>query len=266
MWPYRVPHGVNRVRPTSKETPWVRESPPRCQAHPRPRVSVTPGDVLRQAASAKGFVLVGVAIAFGWPLVLLIPGVSGLSISSIRDDTVNIGVKWLVAAGLCTIAFWAQRRPPSDFGIRRLRWGDVLAAIGGVIVGIALSGVANHTVALPPSADDLKEIAAVSVGVRLTLVMTAGICEEFIYRSFAIEELTILTGKRWLAAVLAWVFFTVGHVRLYNLSTALIVPGTLGALLTLLYLWRRNLASCALMHAAVDAMFIVLLPAMVKTA
>jgi membrane protease YdiL (CAAX protease family) len=164
------------------------------------------------------------------------------------------------------IAFRAQRRPPLEFGIRAVRWRDVLAGIGGVIVGIVLSGVANRTVTMSPSVDELQEIAAVSVSLRVALVVTAGICEEFIYRSFAIEELTFLTGKRWLSAAVAWVFFTVGHVRLYDLSSALIVPGTLGAVLTALYLWRRNLASCVLVHATMDAMFILILPALVKTA
>jgi CAAX protease family protein len=229
-----------------------------------PMAAVAPGNDLQEAAPTKGFVLIGVAIAFGWPLVLLIPGVSGLNITNTRDDAVNMGVKWLVVAGLCMIAFRAQRRPPFEFGIRAVRWRDVLAAIGGAIVGIALSGVANRTVTIPASVDQLQEIAAVSVSLRVALVVTAGICEEFIYRSFAIEELTFLTGKRWLSAAVAWVFFTVGHIRLYDLSTALIVPGTLGAVLTALYLWRRNLASCALMHAIVDAMFILVLPALVK--
>jgi membrane protease YdiL (CAAX protease family) len=164
------------------------------------------------------------------------------------------------------IAFRAQRRPPLEFGIRGVRWRDVLTAIGGVIVGIVLSGVANRTVTMLPSVDELQEIAAVSVNLRVALVVTAGICEEFIHRSFAIEELTFLTGKRWLSAAVAWVFFTVGHAPLYYSSTALIVAGILGAVLTALYLWRRNLASCALMHATVGAMFIVILPALVKTA
>ena len=225
--------------------------------------TVAPGVGTQQAAPTKRFVLVGVAIAFAWPLVLFIPGVSGQNITDIRDGVVNIGMKWLVVAGLCVIAFWAQGRPPSELGIRRVRWRDVLAAVGGVIIGIVLSGVANCTVAIPPSVNDLQEIAAVPVILRVALVVTAGICEEFIYRGFAIEELTILTGKRRLSAVVAWAFFTIGHAQLYHLSTALIVPGILGALLTVLYLWRRNLASCALMHAIVDGMFLVILPALV---
>src|SRR5690349_4082027 len=142
-----------------------------------PMAAVAPGNDLLEAAPTKGFVLIGVAIAFGWPLVLLIPGISGFNITNTRDDAVNIGVKWLVVAGLSMIAFRAQRRPPLEFGIRGVRWRDVLAAIGGVIVGIVLSGVANRTVTMLPSVDELHEIAAVSVSLRVALVVTAGICE-----------------------------------------------------------------------------------------
>src|SRR5215470_6188649 len=217
--------------------------------------------------TTKKFALIGVAIAFAWPLILFIPGVSGHNITNIRDDTVNIGVKWLVVAGLSLIAFRAQRRPPSELGVRGVRWRDVPAVGAGVIIGIVLSGVAGCTVAMPPpSVDDLQEIATVPLILRVALVVTAGICEEFIYRGFAIEEMTCLTGKRWLSAVIAWAFFTGGHAHLYHLSAALIVPGTLGAVLTVLYLWQGNLASCALIHAIVDALFLVILPALAQTA
>jgi membrane protease YdiL (CAAX protease family) len=228
--------------------------------------AVDPRAGTQEPAPTKRFALIGVAIAFGWPLIFFIPGVSGHNITNIRDDTVNIGVKWLVVAGLSLIAFWTQRRPPSELGIRGVRWRDVPAAVTGLIIGIVLSGVADCAVAMPPSLNDLREIATVSVSLRVALVVTAGICEEFIYRGFAIEEMTCLTGKRWLSAVIAWAFFTVGHAQLYHLSTALIVPGTLGAVLTMLYLWQRNLASCALIHAIVDAMFLVILPALVLPA
>lgn len=227
-------------------------------------VPVVPGVDALQAERTKGLALIGLAVAFGWPLILLIPGVSGFSITSIRDTAVNIGLKWLVVAALSVIVFRAQRRPLSEVGIRGVGWCDILAAIGGAIVGIVLSGVANRMGAIHPSVNDLQVIAAVPLSLRAALVLTAGICEEFIYRGFAIEELTFLKSKRWLSAVVAWAFFTVSHALPDNLSTALFVPGTLGAVLTVLYLWRRNLASCALMHAIVDAVFLVILPVMLR--
>ena len=228
------------------------------------RAVVAPNADAQQAQRTKGLALIGLAIAFGWPLILLIPGVSGFSITNIRDDAVNIGLKWLVVAGLCVIVFRAQGRPLSELGIREVRWRDVLAAVGGAIIGIVLCAVASRMVAIEPSADDLQEIAAVPLSIRAALVLTAGACEEFIYRGFAIEELTLLKSKRGFSAVVTWVVFTASHALPGKLSPGLLIPGTVGAVLTVMYLWRRNFVNCALMHAIVDAVFLVILPAMVK--
>ena len=46
----------------------------------------------------------------------------------------------------------------------------------------------------------------VPLSLRAGLVLTAGICEEFIYRGFAIEELGALAGSRWLAALISLIF------------------------------------------------------------
>lgn len=224
-------------------------------------VAVAPGAAVLQAARTKGLALIGLAIAFGWPLILLIPGVSGFSITNFRDSAVNIGLKWLVVAGLCVIVFRAQGRPLWEVGIRAVGCRDILAAISGAIIGVVLSGVVCRIVAIQPSMNDLKEIAAVPMSLRAALVLTAGICEEFIYRGFAIEALTFLKSNRWLSALVSWAFFTVSHALPNRVSIALLVPGTLGAVLTALYLWRRNLASCALMHAIVDAVFVMIFPA-----
>jgi membrane protease YdiL (CAAX protease family) len=85
------------------------------------------------------------------------------------------------------------------------------------------------------------------------------------YRGFGIEELALLTGHRWLAGSLSLVFFTLAHAGLYGFSAALAIPGLTGAVLTLLYLWRRNLWSCILMHLLIDGLFFVLVPALMAT-
>jgi len=209
--------------------------------------------------------LLGIAVAFGWPLILLIPGLSTHQITNIHDDIVNVSVKWLVVIVLCVIAFVVQRRRPSEFGIRTLGWRDGLAAFAGVIIAFVLSGAASRMVAMPSSLSDLQRLAAVPLNLRIAVVLTAAFCEEFMYRGFGIEELAILTGKRWLAALLSLILFTFSHAGLYGMSTALIIPALVGAVLTGLYLWRRNLPCCVLMHVILDAIFILVIPAMVGT-
>jgi membrane protease YdiL (CAAX protease family) len=215
-----------------------------------------------KSSSSTGFAaLIGLAVAFAWPLLLTIPGVSTHSIVNPHDDLVDLCLKWFVVAFLCAIAFAAQRWPPSEFGIRWPGWRDLLASLAGVILAFVLSGAASRFIVLPSSVSDLQKLAAVPVGLRILVVLTAAVTEEFIYRGFAIEELAYLIGKRWLAGLLSLLLFTVSHAGLYGMSAALIVPFLVGAVLTGLYLWRSNLWSCMLMHAIIDGIMVVVIPA-----
>jgi len=190
----------------------------------------------------------------------MIPGVSTHQIANARDDLVDLFLKWAVVAVLCAIGFAIQHRKASDFGLRWMGWRDVMAALAGVMIAFVLSGAATRLVALPSSVTGLQKLASVPLGLRIAVVVSAAICEEFIYRGFGIEELAYLTGKSWLAGLLSLILFTAGHAGLYGLSAALIIPGLVGAVLTGLYLWRRNLLSCMLMHAIMDGIFVLLIP------
>jgi membrane protease YdiL (CAAX protease family) len=205
--------------------------------------------------------MLGLVAAFAWPLLLMIPGVSSHQLTNVRDDVVDLCAKWLVVALLCVIAFSIQRWKPAEFGIRGMGWRDLLACLASVVIAFIVSGAATRFVTMPSSVSDLQKLAAVPTAVRIAVVLTAAICEEFIYRGFAIEELAYLTGNRWLAGGLSWFLFTVSHAGLYGLSAALVIPGLVGAILTGLYLWRRNLGSCILMHAIVDGIMVVIIPA-----
>jgi uncharacterized protein len=78
----------------------------------------------------------------------------------------------------------------------------------------------------------------------------AGVTEEIVYRGYAIERLTFLTGRRWLAALLAGAAFLVAHWSWG--ATQLILVGFATLIFTSLYLWRRDLLCCMLAHALAD--------------
>lgn len=196
----------------------------------------------------------GVILAFAWPWIF---GGRAHSLANVSSDIRSICVEWLIALILAAIAFIWQRRRLAYFGFRRFGWRDLLAMVAALIAAFLLSGIASRFVRAP--AFDLL-LSGVPLSLRIGLVLTAGICEEFIYRGFAIEELGALAGSRWLAALVSLIFFTLPHARLYGFSSALILPAIMGAALTLLYLWRRNLPVCMLMHAIVDGIFLILFP------
>jgi membrane protease YdiL (CAAX protease family) len=54
--------------------------------------------------------------------------------------------------------------------------------------------------------------------------------------------------------------FGAGHIGRYGFTPALLVPTVIGAVLTALYIWRRNLPICIIVHAAIDAVGLFLMP------
>ena len=196
----------------------------------------------------------GVVLAFAWPWLI---ESHAHSLASVRSDIRSICAEWLIALILAAIAFGFERRAPGFFGLRVFGWRDLLAMAIALVAAFLLTGIASRFVRAPSFN---LQLSGVPLSLRAGLVLTAGICEEFIYRGFAIEELGALAGNRWLAALVSLIFFTLPHARLYGFTSALVLPAIMGAALTLLYLWRRNLPVCMLMHAIVDGIFLILIP------
>src|ERR1700683_5047607 len=212
--------------------------------------------------AARACALIGVLIALGWPFAArLLSNSNSRHLTTIHDDVRTIAVEWSVVAVLAAIAFALQRLRPRFFRLRRLGWLELVFAIAGLFTALVLSGVVSRFVTAPKF--DLQQIASVPLAVRICLVATAAICEEFIFRGFAIEEIGVLTGSRWIGAVLSLVLFALGHVGVYGFSTALLIPASVGLVLTLLYMFRNNLLVCMLVHGGMDGLFLILIPALV---
>jgi membrane protease YdiL (CAAX protease family) len=188
---------------------------------------------------------------------------NGGGLTSVRGDLRTMLVEWSIVAFLAALAFGMQRLPPRLFGLRAPGWLDLLSAFGALVAALVLSALVSRLVTAPKF--DLYQIASVPIAVRVCLVLTAAICEEFIFRGFAIEELGMLTGSRWVGALLSLVLFSLGHARLYGFSSALLIPASVGLVLTLLYMFRKSLPLCMLVHGGMDALFLLLIPALVRS-
>jgi membrane protease YdiL (CAAX protease family) len=89
----------------------------------------------------------------------------------------------------------------------------------------------------------------------IAMSLTAGICEELVYRGFAIRALRGRGMRAWLALMTASVSFVFVH----GLAGAFAFPiyFTFGLLFGALFLWRRTLAPGVCLHTAFD-MFAIL--------
>jgi membrane protease YdiL (CAAX protease family) len=91
-----------------------------------------------------------------------------------------------------------------------------------------------------------------SLGYAFFLALRGGVVEEILYRGLAIEQLTVLTGRRWFAAVIATLFFIAIHMSRFDL-VQLIPIATASTGFAVLYLWRRNLWINIVAHFLIDA-------------
>ena len=203
---------------------------------------------------------IGLVLAFGFVLRKLIVPVSAPS--PLYEAALSISVQWLTFGIVAFIAFKWLRLHRSALGIRVPRPLDWAIALATFVVGMIAAGVVSSIFLVSESAKSaVKALVSLPLPMRILLVMTAGICEEFLFRGFGIAALTRLIGNRWLSGLLSLAAFTVAHAGVFGWNSGLLIPCVLGFFLTLL---RRNVIIGMAVHALIDGISLILVP-MVST-
>lgn len=203
----------------------------------------------------------GLAIALGWPFVTMIVRHGRLEyLSDVRSDVRVLASEWSLTVLLVLIvAFW-ERRPASSVGMRKPSWPDFRAMGLTIFAMYAASTIVATVIVLALHSQPaemrttLAGAALLPLWLKLAIPITAGVCEEFMFRGYALERLIELTGSPAFAAVATIGLFTFAHVPRYGLGPGLIIVAVIAVALTLLYLWRRNLPVNMLMHAIIDGL------------
>lgn len=163
---------------------------------------------------------------------------------------------WGLAALVLLYSFLVEGRGFASFGLRRPDWKTVVFGVLGTaaILGGAGSLLAylNSQFHLVHNAEALKKMMDLPYATRVLLVLRAAVVEEFLFRGYAIERLRELTGSRFVAGAVTLAAFTFAHLAYWG-WTQLIFAGAAGLVLTLLYLWRRDLVSNMITHFLTDA-------------
>ena len=84
------------------------------------------------------------------------------------------------------------------------------------------------------------------------IVLTASVTEEVLFRAYPLERVARLTGNMWLAAILSVAAFVAFLLRGWNMAHVWGAVLPLGAILTALYAWRRNLPFVIIVHFFID--------------
>lgn len=212
--------------------------------------------------------ILGVTIALSAPVVqaMFVPWLQG-TFAFPADRFVSLWVFWIAMALALGIAHYAEGYPLARFGFRRtakplrarlIEWiSTLLVALASAIVIIGTSTFLRSllTTEAPPA---LEMARVLPYWVLIPAWATAAFVEEVLFRSYTIERLTDLTGKPWMAALIALVAFGLLHSLSWDWIHVLTValPGSL--VLTLVYLWRRNLATVVIIHGILNAPLLLL--------
>lgn len=172
------------------------------------------------------------------------------------DSLTREVIYWAMTAVVLAFVVGIERRPLSSIGLRALTWKGVGH---GVAVGLVMTAViaAIYLVIfpwmhVPLDLDKGTPIAALPRWLTVAIVCRAAVFEEVFYRGFAIERLAELTGSRYVAAIISLIAFTFAHLSGWGWSH-LLVAAAGGAILTALYLARRDLLSNMIAHFVTDA-------------
>ena len=93
-------------------------------------------------------------------------------------------------------------------------------------------------------------VGAVEIAVFALVSVTAGICEEILYRGWLVSFLGAASGSIWIGLVAAAVLFGFGHA--YQGRPGIIATGILGILFGAMFVLVRSLVPGEAIHAAID--------------
>src|SRR5437667_3594362 len=159
-------------------------------------------------------------------------------------------LSWASAAALLVIIRRGEHLPLRSigFGIGRwwmsILWGLVIAVVSGAIVGVLayLTGYGHG----PGSAAFEK----LPLWLITLIVFRAGVVEELFYRGYAIERLQMLGVGRFWSVTIPLVIFSLGHWS--GGAANILIAFAAGAIMTVFYLWRRDLVANMVGHGLVE--------------
>ena len=161
----------------------------------------------------------------------------------------------LVVLAVYSWALLKKRYDLQRLGFDRISWLTPLISIALTIFFVLIFGpIAYWLLTKSGTQTFATGIAATNhlpIGYIVQAIVIVASAEELLYRGYAIERLADLTGSYWLASILAVLAFGLAHVPLWGWAPAATTIIS-GGILTIVFLWRRDLLALVFAHIATD--------------
>ncbi|MCU0535600.1 MAG: CPBP family intramembrane metalloprotease [Hydrococcus sp. Prado102] len=157
------------------------------------------------------------------------------------------------------VIFW-EKQPLSSIGLHSWHWHSLIwgLAFAGFLIFIysPLLLWAMNKLGRSGFESGLDELTKLPVWYLIFAVGSGGIVEEILYRGYATERLSGLTGSYWIGGMLCAIAFGIAHVPLWGWNAACTTVIS-GGLLTLFYLGTGDLLPCIIAHIITDTVGII---------
>lgn len=205
-------------------------------------------------------IVIGLLIALGLPFCHL--GNLGKAYSGLGPRFGGEVLWWLLFVVILVYVLRVEREPLASIGYRAPGWANIGLGFAFAIVAVVGIGVIAAVV-LPalhmPVKAQITSLFQEPFWFRVLLVTRAAFVEETAFRGYGFERLTELSGSTWAAAIVTCGLFTAAHYAGGGLGQVLIALWG-GVVLTVLYVWRRNIWAAILCHWLTDAAGFLLVP------
>jgi len=183
------------------------------------------------------------------------------------DRFVSLWVFWISVIIVLCLARYVEGYSLGVFGFQKsekslrsrlIEWiVAVLAAMVVTGVVVTFSEYVRKQIGGEP-VRALELVRMLPAWVLIPAWITGSFTEEVLFRSYPIERLTQITGKRWLAGTITIIAFTGMHLLSWDWIHVLtvVLPGSI--IITLLYMWKRSLAFVVIVHAVINAPLLLL--------
>ena len=210
--------------------------------------------------------LVGLTVAWGGVAVLISPAGRLLGPSErLTAQVLAQLVLWaLLGIIVAFVIFW-EKQTLASMGLRPFRWasvgwGLILAAATMYVIMPVLAG-ALRVAGIPGFEAGIAKILVFPVWLRIFAVLTAGIVEDALFLGYAFTRLVPLTGSYWIAGGISVIVSSLLHLPHWGAGPVLayLVAGAVG---TAFFVWRRDLLANMIAHVTVDAVALIIIPAL----
>ena len=226
----------------------------------RPDCGHEDGRAVTQAGPANGaptvWTLLALFLALAGPLlVAMFSNQIATSPEALTPRAFSLLLFVLMLLAIVVIATKRECLLLKDLGFRRSSWRSLIWAAPIIAFFVFIFGPVAY------AALDVLNLGSFDAGrqmletlprwyLALAIIVVAG-GEEWLYRGYVIERLERFTGSAWIAGALSLSAFFFAHLPLWGPGPALTTLAS-GAVLTLLYLWRRDVLMLMVAHVATD--------------